>query len=579
MAKGTRSSDNSIEEPSDLRELMQKLVADVGALVGEVSNLRRLDQTVPTQERVEVAAMQLEGEDIQWHLAFMRYRQYLQPATWTEYVMAMVERSGVDFDDPMEEIKKIRQTGTVKEYQAIFERNLTRVNLSQENAISCFLGGLKHELNIAVKLTNPTTLSQVYKTARMQEAYLAALRQPPLVNYASSNTPRKIMDQRNNSRPLLPTPSKGNFGTSKGFNKRTLCIEEMNEKWAKGLCDFCNEKYVPGHKCKNAKQIYVLELEGTEDGHDTEVKGELILQRGRVQSTGTSSTHRADGDFYPFSKWFFRLQNSEDPDLVHHLGCKIRSTTPQMVAAANGNMMVDIMYTITWLLQGAEFSAEFLLLPLGSCGVVLGVQWLLTLGDITMNFRKLTIEFWYKGRKHLLRGAGNQVRVQEARKIAKHTGNTSQLCMIQVVPMESVGEQWHALKAKEEPKTDIRLTHLLYEYSKLFEEPTELPPSRGVFDHRIVLYKGTEPVNKRPNRYPSVKKDIIEGLVQQMLNQGIIQPTCSPFASPVVLVGKKDGTWRLCVDYMDLHIVKKKFPIPIVEDLLDELGDLESFLK
>lgn len=90
-----------------------------------------------------------------------------------------------------------------------------------------------------------------------------------------------------------------------------------------------------------------------------------------------------------------------------------------------------------------------------------------------------------------------------------------------------------------------------------------------------------EPVNKRPYRYPSVKKDVIESLVQQMLDQGIIQPSCSPFASPVVLVGKKDGSWRLCVDYRDLNksTIKNKFPIPVVEDLLDELGGSKIFTK
>ncbi|KAH0702596.1 hypothetical protein KY290_017911 [Solanum tuberosum] len=100
---------------------------------------------VPAEEKVGVAALQLEGEAIQCHLSFMRYRQFLHPATWNEYVMAMVERFGTDFDDPMEEIKKVKQMGSVKEYQVVFERNLTRVNLSQENAISCFIGGLKHE--------------------------------------------------------------------------------------------------------------------------------------------------------------------------------------------------------------------------------------------------------------------------------------------------------------------------------------------------------------------------------------------------------------------------------------------------
>lgn len=77
----------------------------------------------------------------------------------------------------------------------------------------------------------------------------------------------------------------------------------------------------------------------------------------------------------------------------------------------------------------------------------------------------------------------------------------------------------------------------------------------------------------------SVKKDIIGGIVQQLLDQGTIQPSCSPFTSPAVLVGKKYWIWRLCVDYTDLnkHTVKNKFLIPIVEDLLDELGGSKIF--
>ncbi|XP_070057597.1 uncharacterized protein [Nicotiana tomentosiformis] len=115
--------------------------------------------------------MQLEREAIQWHLSFMRYMQYLQPTTWTEYVMDLVERFGVNFDDPMEEIKKVRQTESVREYQATFDRHLTRVSLSQENAISCFLRGLKHDLNFAVKITNPTTLSQVEEITEEKEGF------------------------------------------------------------------------------------------------------------------------------------------------------------------------------------------------------------------------------------------------------------------------------------------------------------------------------------------------------------------------------------------------------------------------
>lgn len=88
-------------------------------------------------------------------------------------------------------------------------------------------------------------------------------------------------------------------------------------------------------------------------------------------------------------------------------------------------------------------------------------------------------------------------------------------------------------------------------------------------------------VSKRPYRYPGIKKDIIEKLVQEMLDQGVLQHSTSPYASPVVLVGKKYGSWRLCVDYRELNhlTVKYKFFIPIIEDLLDELGGPEVFSK
>jgi hypothetical protein len=74
---------------------------------------------------------------------------------------------------------------------------------------------------------------------------------------------------------------------------------------------------------------------------------------------------------------------------------------------------------------------------------------------------------------------------------------------------------------------------------------------------------------------------VIERQVKEMLHNGIIQPTSSPFASPVILVMKKDGTRRFCVDYRHLNAltVKNKYPLPIVDELFDELYGAIYFLK
>lgn len=107
-----------------------------------------------------------------------------------------------------------------------------------------------------------------------------------------------------------------------------------------------------------------------------------------------------------------------------------------------------------------------------------------------------------------------------------------------------------------------------------------MPPHRP-FDHQIPLVPAAIPVHKKPYRYAPTQKDELERQVKDMLARGVIQPSHSPYASPVILVKKKDGGWRMCVDYRYLNAltVKNKYPLPIVEELLDELAGAKYFTK
>ena len=125
---------------------------------------------------------------------------------------------------------------------------------------------------------------------------------------------------------------------------------------------------------------------------------------------------------------------------------------------------------------------------------------------------------------------------------------------------------------------DIQL--LLHQYADVFTDPQTLPPQRS-YDHTIPLVPDAVPFNSRPYHYSPQHKTEIEKQVKYLLEHGLITHSNSPFASPVLLVKKKDGSWRFCVDYRKLNAltVKNKFPLPIIEEILDELQGSRIFTK
>jgi len=124
------------------------------------------------------------------------------------------------------------------------------------------------------------------------------------------------------------------------------------------------------------------------------------------------------------------------------------------------------------------------------------------------------------------------------------------------------------------------LTMTIQQYKNVFEKPHGLQPIRS-HDHTILLMPGSAPVKVRPYRYPHSQKTKVEHINAEMLSEGMIQPSLSPFSSPVLLVKKKDGTWRFCTNYRALNAVtiKDSFPMPTVDELLDELFGAQYFSK
>ena len=121
---------------------------------------------------------------------------------------------------------------------------------------------------------------------------------------------------------------------------------------------------------------------------------------------------------------------------------------------------------------------------------------------------------------------------------------------------------------------------LRHKYAILFQEPKQLPPHQR-HDHRIPLKDGVNAMAIRPYKHSVLQKNVVEKMTKELLDAGFIQHSSSHFSSPVVLVKKKDGTGRMCIDYRELNksTIKDKYPIPVIEEFLDELYGSTLFSK
>jgi hypothetical protein len=189
-----------------------------------------------------------------------------------------------------------------------------------------------------------------------------------------------------------------------------------------------------------------------------------------------------------------------------------------------------------------------------------------------MDFKELTMQFDQEGQQYKFQG----ITVSSTEIISSH-GMEKMLKK----GHSSIIAQLHAIQATKTPYVPQDLQSILSKHQVVFSTPQGLPPSRGVHDHSIPLVPESLPPNIHPHRHPFSQKNEIEKIVHELLNVGVIRPSTSPYSSHVVMVLKKEGSWRMCPDFRALNklTIKDKFPILVIDDLLDELSGAQVFTK
>ncbi|GJS67962.1 putative reverse transcriptase domain-containing protein [Tanacetum coccineum] len=122
---------------------------------------------------------------------------------------------------------------------------------------------------------------------------------------------------------------------------------------------------------------------------------------------------------------------------------------------------------------------------------------------------------------------------------------------------------------------------IVQDFPEVFPEDLPgLPPTRQV-EFQIDLVPGAAPVARAPYRLaPSEMKELSEQL-KELSDKGFIRPSSSPWGAPVLFVKKKDGSFRMCIDYRELNklTVKNRYPLPRIDDLFDQLQGSSVYSK
>ncbi|GKB65338.1 putative reverse transcriptase domain-containing protein [Tanacetum coccineum] len=224
-----------------------------------------------------------------------------------------------------------------------------------------------------------------------------------------------------------------------------------------------------------------------------------------------------------------------------------------------------------------QFNINLMPVELGSFDAIIGMDWLAKHQAVIACAEKIVRIPW-KNKTLIIHGDGST------------QGNVTRLNIISCTKTQKYMEKGfpiflaHVTTRETEDKSEKKRLEdvpIVQDFPEVFPEDLPgLPPTRQV-EFQIDLVPGAAPVARAPYRLaPSELKELSEQL-KELSDKGFIRPSSSPWGAPVLFVKKKDGSFRMCIDYRELNklTVKNRYPLPRIDDLFDQLQGSSVYSK
>ncbi|XP_061355244.1 uncharacterized protein LOC133299775 [Gastrolobium bilobum] len=577
-------------KPDDHRQILKFVKPEIPKFDGKEPNTLIFKaelffkiQQVPAQFKLELAGLRIDGVAADW---FQWIFNSGTVQSWEEFIRAVRERFGPsNYNDVRGLLAKLMQNGSLADYMAEFQKLMNQVtNISDELFMTFFVAGLQPDLQGAVQLRWPTTFHQAMQLAIAYDSHHGELRS------SITNQPRKLFHRSNvgvsgektilGTVPSLPAPTT--------LPIKRLSPKELQKKRDLGQCYTCEEKWTSKHRCKTKMLVLFAEDDESEGDMDEEI---LWRKEEHQPVRLDAALHSLSGSAHIRSLNLVAVVGKRELEVLIESGSSHNFIKrelaeelhlPMVKARRMRVFMGNVEFLlcdkkcakVQLLIQGHIFETDLYVVDLCDLCIVLGMQWLITLGRVTHNYAEQSMEFMWHDELVVLEG----MKLGEQQ---PHSTQTEAICHSLLLQQSYDSDsQVNSPLQLWKDKIPAMLWSILVACQKVFDIPTALPPFRDM-THAIHLLDETKPIKVKPYRYPHHQKTEIERQVEELLASGWIQQSHSAFSSPVLLVRKQDSTWRMCIDYRALNsiTVRDAFPIPTIDELLDELFMAKVFSK